>query len=521
MGSFLSSVADGSAVLTFVGVAMVALFGSRLRERIISVHKAQALARIPGFLGEGVFARSRLRRACHRRVASLGDSTETWSVSREISWLSSLTTAEASRSQLTWDEPQLARPLAHELRAYARRLELSTWVRIGSSTLADEEIDRATRVAAVLENDSTFRPADQLARVEPFVDLRPFGIEILAGPRWATSDAARSTSQRAFFDDIRVSVRDTRHGAFGPFDDLDHRWPTNDGTLAGRLAQRATTRAHEIARDHPDSYNGVLPRLVSSRVEASTAGPVRRLHLFAERTTFLTWLATNGDPTLPDDLAAVLAAHPPAQAIGANHVPVTLAVTSADGYVVLPKRASDLAIYPGCLVSAANGNVEIEPRHGMPADLDAEGFIDFVGATLRECREELGSRIDLEREDLRVAALIRYSDDSERESPVLVLHATSGLDIASIVDGMRYAHPTEGAFENGDTVLGVPVAPAHVAEVVSWLVAERREGRLTVPGFTSTLIAIAAVAGSDAVRRALVAEPREPGRPGCVRVYRR
>jgi 8-oxo-dGTP pyrophosphatase MutT (NUDIX family) len=376
-------------------------------------------------------------------------------------------------------------------------------------------------VANVLEEDADFRPVVPGSTGEPLVDLSPLGIEVLAGPRWAAADNGFSTSQRAFFDEVRVSTQDTQFGAFGPFDELVQRWELESSTVSDALAQRATARAADLASAHPDSYNGVFPRLLAWRVEASSTGPVRRLHLSVERTTFLTWLVTNGDPGLPDELKDLLSVAGPEPAIGANHVPVTVAVTSADGYVVLPQRASDLAIYPDCFVSAANGNVEVQARHGMPADLDDDGFVDFLGAALRECQEELGARIDIERGDLRVAALIRYSDLKEHMAPVLVLHATSGLTLDQIVDGMKHAHPIEGAFEIGNQVLGVPVAVENCDAVIPWLVEHCQDGRLTVPGFTSTLIAIAAAAGPTAVARGLANHRPGSARPSCVRVVRR
>ena len=526
LSAILSGLADATAVMTFLGIALVAVFGSRLRRIVISSMKARALQRVDGFGGRGTAARHKLRQACRRQITTVGNAAEDWSVSGEILWLTRAAQSGAADDQFTWKQPELAVGVARELRAYARRLELSTWVRIGSSTLADEQIERATKVATVLEEDADFRSAasglrPEAGRAEPSVDLRRFGIDVLAGPRWATDRAERSTSQRPFFDQLRVSLQDTDFGAFGPLDDLRHSWRRVDRRTRDVLERRATDRADVLIQSHPDSYNGVFPRLLDWRVEASSTGPVRRLHLHVERTTFLTWWATNGDQHLPDSLRPLLAPAAPGPAVGANHVPVTVAVTSEDGYVVLPQRAPDLAIYPNTFVSAANGNIEIEPRHGMPADLDGDGFVDFLGAALRECREELGARIDIEREDLRVAALIRYSDTSEVEAPVLVLHANSGLSLEQIVDGMKYAHPIEGAFEIGDVVLGVPVSPEHCDVVIPWLAAECLEKRLTVPGFTSTLIAIASVAGPTAVARSLAGVPASSERPSCVQIIHR
>jgi len=416
-----------------------------------------------------------------------------------------------------WSAPKLASDFSSQLFKYAREIELSSLVRIGSGKLADEEVSRTIRVALVLAQDADFREAKKGKSQSAIVDFDSLGIQVLAGPKWATKDPSSSTSQRPYFDELRVTSHDSDFGAFGPLEELDFRFGLHDESTKARLKSMAVERGRELSAQYPDSYNGVLPRLRSWRVEASSTGPIRRLHLSVERTTFLTWMITNGNAGLPEDLRENLASDIPTGAIGANHVPISVALISRDGFIVQPVRASDLAIYPDCFGSAASGNVEVEPRYAMGADIDTNGFVDFIGAALRESREELGSAIDLDRDSMRVVALIRYSDDREQSAPVLVLQATSSLDFEDIVHGLRLAHPVEGAFEIGHIVRGIPTDAESCAIVVPWLLSEHKAGKLTAPGLASTLLAIASINGPTSVLEALSSESERIETPSQVR----
>jgi hypothetical protein len=131
--SVVSVLADGTAVVTFLGIALVAVFGSRLREIVIGSIKARSLRRIDGIAGNGLRERCRLRLACHREIKRVGDSAEEWSVSRELLWLTSIARPAASGAQFTWGEADLAGAVAQGLRAYARKLELD----MGTDRLID------------------------------------------------------------------------------------------------------------------------------------------------------------------------------------------------------------------------------------------------------------------------------------------------------------------------------------------------------------------------------------------------
>ena len=512
----LGVVADLCSVLTLVGVVAVAVVGGRLRVMVIGSARARALA--PLVAGRGPLARIRFERACVARLESAETHEERWDPAGEIQWLSDLLHgAESGRAApLTWSRPELTGPLADALRRYARTLEVSVWAALGSSELATQEVERAGRVASLLDDDSGFLSAQAVALPTPAgvsagIDLD--GVEVLAGPAWCTPDPAARTAQRRAFDEVRVSARPTRHGAFGPFGALEDHWSGLPEPARARLHARAVASACALAAEHPDTYNGELPRLLGWRVEADAAGPTRRLHLLTERTTFVTWLVTNRLAGTPEDDARTWSGEP---SVRADHLPVTIGLVTADGYVVLPQRASDVAVYPEQYGSAANGNIELRPRHGVPADVDADGMVDVVGAALRECREELGSGIDLGRDDLRVSALLRYSDARECAAPVLLLAGRSGQGLEEVVRGTRLAHPVEGAFELGREVLGIPTDPGAVALTVPWLRGLRDEGRLSTPAFVSTLLLLAENVGADVVREAL-ARPAVPRRPAGVR----
>ena len=426
-----------------------------------------------------------------------------------------------SSVEFPWGNPKLATDYSTQLFHYARKIELSSLVRIGTGKLADEEISRTTRVAHVLAQDADFREAKKGESQSDIIDFDSLGIQILAGPKWATKEPGSSTSQRPYFDELRVTSHDSDFGAFGPLDELDLRFGVGQEPDLARLKSIAVASGRDLSEKYPDSYNGVLPRLREWRVEASSTGPIRRLHLSVERTTFLTWMITNGNTGLAADLREHHAPDDRIGAISANHVPITVALVSRDGFIVQPVRASDLAVYPDCFGSAANGNVEVEPRYAMAADIDTNGFVDFIGAALRESREELGSGIDLDRDSMRVVALIRYTDGRELSAPVLVLQATSDLDFTDIVQGMRLAHPIEGAFEVGDVVRGIPTDPESCSIVVPWLLTEHKAGKLTAPGLASTLLALASINGPQRVLKALGSGSQPAGIPSQVRFERR
>lgn len=496
----MSWAADVSALLAVVGALVLAFLGGRLRALLIASKKARALARVPGLVGPGPAARLRLEGRCIARLTSEESLPEQWSVASEVRWLGTLAPGDAAHGTLTWHRPDLLGPLADALLAYARHLELSALVKVGSAELAQSEVERARQVADLLRSEADFRVAASSTVAPPVVDLRPFGVDVLVGPRWAVHDASVATSQRQDFDEVGITDLGTDFGSFGPFPDVEPRWRGLDDATAGRLQKKAAAAARDLAARHPDSYNGVLPRLVAWRVETSSTSPVRRLHLLVERTTFLTWLVTNGDPEGDDDQGPTV---PRELEHGANHVPVSIAVISADGYLLLPQRASDVAVYPDSFSSAANGNVELQARKGMRADLDGHGRVDVVGAALRECREELGSGLDLRRADLRVAALIRYSDRRETSAPVLLLRARSGLDLDDLVSGMRFADPVEGAFELGRQVVAVSASPDALGTAVPWLVAEHARGALTTPGLVASLLALAPAGSPELLQQAL------------------
>lgn len=513
----LGVVADVCGVLTLVGVVGIAVAGSRLRAVVIAWSLARVLVPFLPAGRRGARARMRLGRACRRRLTSERAQREIWDVAGEVLWLSAVVegAVPGSVAALSWARPERAEPLADALRRYARRLEISVWASLGSSELATEEARRAGLVAARLEDDAEFAAVlPTAAAPAPLVDLGPLGIDVLAGPAWCTPDPSCRTAQRRTFDEVRVTSRSSAHGAFGPFGALADRWTGVSGAERAALHARAQVRTADLAAAHPDTYNGELPRLLDWRVEAAVAGPTRRLHLHTERTTFATWLVTNAAPEDHRPTALDGRGLLPA---GANHLPVTIGLVSADGYVVLPQRASDVAVYPDSFGSAANGNVELRSRHGAAADLGPDGTVDVVGAALRECREELGSGIDLERDDLRVAVLARYSDARETRSPVLVLTARSEQPFVEIVRGTRLAHPVEGAFELGREVLGVPMTGASPGEVVPWLRDRHADGALTTPALLSTLVLLEETAGASAVRDAL-ARPADGARPASVLV---
>ncbi|HEY5434195.1 MAG TPA: hypothetical protein VIK13_03080 [Candidatus Limnocylindrales bacterium] len=519
VASLVSFMADAVGVAAFLGAIVLAVAGTRLRSSFIAGKKARALASVPGFVTGGIRSRLALRSACRRWIRSPEASPENWSVASELQWLSRLRDGEPDACALSWDQPELTEGLAQALLSYARVLDYSAMARIGSAALADGEVARGRAVAAVLQSDADFMAVREKTPLTVVVDLARFGTEVLAGPRWAVSDASRATSQRASFDEVRVSELGGRFGAFGPLTRLTPSWGGIEPILASRLHERARAAGGDLAARHPDSYNGVLPRLVGSRVESSAAGPFRRLHVLVERTSFVTWLVTNGSPS-----SAMVSPDTTSEGAlrwGANHVPVSVTVISGDGYAVLPRRAANLAIYPNSLSSAANGNVEMDSRPGMPADLDASGCVDVIGAALRECREELGAGIDLEHHDLRPMALVRYTDEREVLSPVLLVRGHSGLPLEEIVRGMRLAHPVEGAFELGRQVIGLPTDPGAFAATVPWLVAEHDRGVLTTPSLLSTLVALTPNDDPAAMAHALSLPPHTGPPPDELRLLTR
>lgn len=519
----LSVLANSVAVAAFLGVILLALLGGYLRIVLIASKKARSLYRPRVHSDRNLFEWWRLQVACLRRVRQLSRDASSWSVALELEWMRNQAGAALSSVEFPWSAPKLASDYSTQLLHYARKIELSSLVRIGTGKLADEEVSRTTRVAHVLAQDADFREAKkgQSQSQSDIVDFGSLGIEILAGPKWATKEPGSSTSQRPYFDELRVTSHDSDFGAFGPLEELDLRFGLGEEPDVARLKSMAVARGRELSAKFPDSYNGVLPRLRSWRVEESSTGPIRRLHLSVERTTFLTWLITNGNPGLAEDFRENHVLDDRIGELSANHVPITVALVSRDGFIVQPVRASDLAIYPDCFGSAANGNVEVEPRYAMAADKDTNGFVDFIGAALREAREELGSAIDLDRDSVRVVSLIRYTDRRERSAPVLVFQATSDLDFVDIVRGMRFAHPIEGAFENGDVVRGVPTDSESCTTVVPWLVREYREGKLTAPGLASTLLALASINGPHSVLNGLGSELQPDEIPSQVRLERR
>ena len=517
----LSVLANTVAVAAFLGVILLALFGGYIRMVLIASKKARSLYRSRAHSDQNLIEWWRLQIACLRRVRQLSRDASSWSVARELEWMRKQARTAGPSVEFPWGAPKSASDYSTQLLHYARKIELSSLVRIGTGKLADEEVSRTTRVAHVLAQDADFREAKKGESQSDIVDFDSLGIQILAGPKWATKEPGSSTSQRPYFDELRVTSHDSDFGAFGPLEELDLRFGLDQEPDLARLKSMAVARGRELSAKYPDSYNGVLPRLRSWRVEASSTGPIRRLHLSVERATFLTWMITNGNPKLVEDLRENHSPDDRIGAISANHVPITVALVSRDGFIVQPVRASDLAVYPDCFGSAANGNVEVEPRYAMAADIDTNGFVDFIGAALRESREELGSDIDLDRDSMRVVALIRYTDRREISAPVLVLQAKSNLNFADIVRGMRLAHPIEGAFEVGDVVRGIPTDSESCSVVVPWLLREHRAGKLTAPGLASTLLALASINGPHSVQRGLITESQPDGIPSQVRFERR
>lgn len=517
----LAFLANLVAVAAFLGVVLLALFGGLLRIVFIANKKSRSLVRSRSRSKVTLSKRWRLRVLCYRRVKQLSHNASDWSVSKELAWMANQAQTAAS-AEFPWGEPATSDRYSSELLRYARKIELSSLVRIGSAKLADEEVRRTTQVAQLLARDADFRPAQISKNHSQTMDLVSMGIEVLAGPKWGTKASDSSTSQRPYFDELRVTSHDKDFGAFGPLDQLEMRFgPEHDLFTRQEIETRAVKKGREVSDEYPDSYNGVLPRLRSWRVEASSTGPIRRLHLSVERTTFVTWMVTNGDTSVPGEKDSAGVPVDQVLVAGANHVPISVALVSRDGFIVQPIRASGLAIYPDCFGSAANGNVEIEPRYAMAADLDADGFVDFVGAALRETREELGSGIDLNRDSMRVVALIRYTDNRELSAPVLILQATSDLNFDEIVHGMRLAHPVEGAFEVGATVRGIPTDRASCSTVVPWLVGEHRAGKLTAPGLASTLFSLASIVGPECIAESLSTSPGTSDTPSQVRVAQR
>jgi hypothetical protein len=185
----------------------------------------------------------------------------------------------------------------------------------------------------------------------------------------------------------------------------------------------------------------------------------------------------------------------------ASALSVHLAMISSDDMLVLTRRSSRLEIEPGRLNSAANGTPELSSGHSRHGDVDDDGFVDIVGAALRETNEEVGGHVGIAPQHVAIRALIvaREGDPGappRQIGPHIVLDARSNIPFEEIAKGfLRNASLEEGAFEVGEFV-GLPLA-AGPQKICSWLRGQARAGELTSGGLASALFALAPIYGGS------------------------
>ena len=102
---------------------------------------------------------------------------------------------------------------------------------------------------------------------------------------------------------------------------------------------------------------------------------------------------------------------------------------------------------------------------------------------------------------------------------MLAFGARSGQTLAEIVSGIDYAHPVEGAFEMGDTVLAIPTSGGSgAAEIVRWMRAKHAAKELTAAALVSSLLTLAQAWGPERVAEGMAGEYRHSDVPAGVRI---
>lgn len=345
--------------------------------------------------------------------------------------------------------------------------------------------------------------------ISPLKDaLLLMGVELLAAPA-SSSPNLRETPR---FESLETSLAMHRFGAFGALDDLEANWEGLAHPAAAELQELALKSGREILNRYPECYNGTLPRLISWKVSETPTGR-SRLSLDLEATTFITWKVTNGNPELPPHLHQALKEGAKGEAVGGHHLPLTVSLVTKDERIVLVQRASGMAVHPDAYGSAANGNVDLASHGEHAGDRDENGEVNLIDAAIREAVEELGGGIDVNSNTLAATALIRYTDTREWGSPVLALEAKSALSVAQVIQGLAYAHPTEGVGELGRHIISIPLHPQDLESVVAFVVGEHSRGALTAPAAVSTLLALAGSCTPELVAKFIKANQEKVSMP--------
>lgn len=225
-------------------------------------------------------------------------------------------------------------------------------------------------------------------------------------------------------------------------------------------------------------YDGTLPSLLGLRFERDSRNGSHRVHLSLGEISYRAHKIVSTWPPSSDHSTPTL---------------LTLSLTplTADGHLVLVRRAAASPFYPECWAPGVNGNLEMPDPLSRWGDADEDGLPDPIAALCREGEEELGLAID--RRTVHLHGVARISNETERGTWVLLTTARLPQTLDDLVAQTSNADPLEGRWESGSALLAVP--RPRTARAASELLTWAWSNHDVMPHTTAALTAYCAVEG--------------------------
>lgn len=447
------------------------------------------------------FNRRELNRANRERLRNSFFLGQSFTVLTEIEWLS----ARAKENDFNWVNPlelcgitklidPIKYPPSRQLKDLADAyLKFSQTLRaqalLNTNLFMIEQQEFAFSMAKYLELNSKFRSNEfldkdilkvSLSLPQSKIDIELINPRINLSPNYQIDDLAiiYTRSGRLVVKDFQIknSWRSEENNSI--YLDLKRNIPDSNETYLSTLTKHFSSSRF---------FDAVLPALNGYHLQVDPTSGHLRLVLEISEINYSAVVANHyvgselGAGYSRLELNELSTIHSKRRLVTLSMLPV-----SSDGYFLIAERSNHVGVEKEKLQPGVVGNLEFRERIGLKLDVDQFGLPDFLVATSREAKEELG--LDVAPEQLQILGLGKFSSEVEVDTWLHMTLAQLPHTLVELMEISKTANLTEGAWEfSGNFIkISFPKTSEDAENILAWVIHSDK----ATPHLIMTLLAI-------------------------------